>query len=284
MLEIFSKPLDEINADDIHSLVRLEVPEGERLEFKRELPGEGGKTDNWVNGGRMSRYARDKILEEVVGFANAYGGVLVIGIAESDMKPSTAKKIMAVPRCADLADRFRQVFRDCVEPELVRIEIDSVQTEDDGSGVVFIRVGKSRLAPHRVETTGICPVRRADRNQEMTMREIQDMTLNVSRGLERLEKRLEERFARFPEEVSRLGAENVIGFRATAVPVVDELRLGPVYEQGSILSKFDVPQIKVLREGSSETIPILLPKFRWRPLLRSARTEIQNWRPLTHSR
>lgn len=279
MLEVFSKPLEEITVDDIRSLVKLEVPEGEHMEFKREPPGEAGKPDPWMNGGKVGTYAKERILEEVVGFANAYGGVLVMGIDESDMKPSIATKITSVPRCADLADRLKQVFRDCVEPELVRIEIFGVPDEHGEAGVVVIRVGKSRLAPHRVKPTGVCPIRRADRTEKMSMREIQDMTLNVSRGLERLQKRLRERYKRFPKELARLNYEKLAGFRVTAVPVVDEIRFDRVFDQGTILKEFEVPEIRVFRENGQQDIRFPLPTLRWRPLLRSTRVEIEYYSP-----
>ena len=125
-------------------------------------------------------------------FANAYGGAVLLGIRESKEKPPVAAKIVPIQRCADLTERLKLVFRDRVEPQLPRIDILAVRTEGE-SGVVIIRVGRSRLAPHRVTRTLVCPVRRSDRCEEMSMREIQDMTLNVSRGLERLERRLLER-------------------------------------------------------------------------------------------
>ena len=182
MLEVLSKPLDEIGIVDIQSLIDSEAPEGEQIEFKKELPGERGTPDPWGNGeNKIGNHAKDTILKEIVAFANAYGGVLLIGIEESDEKPAVAAKISPIPRCNDLAERLKLVFRDRVEPQLVRIDIVGVPIDGE-SGVVVIRVGRSRLAPHRVTKTRICPVRRADRSEEMTMREIQDMTLNVSRG------------------------------------------------------------------------------------------------------
>ena len=151
---------------------------------------------------RIGDRAKDELLEEVVAFANAYGGTLLLGVKESNAKPPVAAEITSV-RCAELAERLRNVFRDCVEPQIPRIEIFAVRTKDD-CGVVVFRVGRSRMAPHRVTTTRVCPVRRSDRCEGMSMREIQDMTLNVSRGLERLEKRLSERSKCFLKEFDRL--------------------------------------------------------------------------------
>ena len=157
MLEVFAKPLQEIVADDIRTLIELEVPESKQVEFKKEPPGERGKPNPWMSGDKMGNYAKDRILKEVVAFANAYGGVLVIGIDESDTKPAVATRITPVPRCQELAESLKLVFRDRVEPQLVRIDVAGIPTEHGGSGVVIIRVGKSRLAPHRVTRTLICP-------------------------------------------------------------------------------------------------------------------------------
>lgn len=276
MLEVLSKPLDEIGIADIQSLIDSEVPESERVEFKQELPGEGGTPDPWANGeNKIGNHAKDTVLREVVAFANAYGGVLLMGIEESDEKPAVAAKISPIPRCTDLAERLKLVFRDRVEPQLARLDIVGVPI-DGASGVVVIRVGRSRLAPHRVTKTRLCPIRRADRCEEMTMREIQDMALNVSRGLERLEKRLSERSARFPEEFGRLERhENAFGIRLTAVPVVDEIRFEYVFQQGRIVNELDMPWRTVIQRSPNGEqnldVPPDFPPTSWRPLLRGAR-------------
>ena len=110
------------------------------------------------------------------------------------------------------------------------------------------------------------------------MREIQDMTLNVSRGLERLERRLLERSERFQREFSRLTTpEDAFGIRLTAVPTGEEIRLDRVFQQGSIRKEFFVRWFTVSRtsEHAPETLwsPLLNPPSDWRPILRGARAE-----------
>ena len=197
MIEVLSKPAGQIGISDIISLIDSEVPEGEQVEFKESLSTKGGSNDPWMVGkNKIGDQAKDALLKEAVGFANAYGGAVLLGIGESEAKPPVAARIVPIQRCADLVERLKLVFRDRVEPQLPRIDIFAVPTEGE-SGVVIIRVGRSRLAPHRVTRTLVCPIRRSDRCEEMSMREIQDMTLNVSRRLERLERRLSERAERF---------------------------------------------------------------------------------------
>ena len=41
MIEVLSKPADQIDIDDIKALIASEVPEGEKIEFPEELPAKG---------------------------------------------------------------------------------------------------------------------------------------------------------------------------------------------------------------------------------------------------
>ena len=285
MTDILSKPIDQITRADIESLVTSGVPEGERMEFKRELPAEGkGNKDPWMDDQRkIASYAQKKILKGVVSFANAYGGVLVLGIEEDGKaQPAVAKNIYPIPKCEDLAERFRKIFRDCVEPKLPSCDIFAVDTDGEGAGVVVFRVpGRSRLAPHRITKTWICPIRRWDRSEDMTMREIQDMTLNVARGLERLDKKLQEREKKFKHEFKRLSTpECAYGVRITAVPVGDDLRLQRICRPwGKLVEGIKTPSVTVERHNlDSPPTPIggridlhnRIHNSGWKPQLRAA--------------
>ena len=282
MIDVLSKPAGRIGADDIKALIESGVPEGEQIEFKSTLPAKWKGIDPWVGGkDDIGDRARNSILKETVAFANAYGGALLLGIEESSAKPPVATGIAPIPRCTDLAERLKLMFRDCVEPQLPALEICAVPTESDDRGVIMIRAGRSRLAPHRVTTTLVCPVRRSDRCEKMTMREIQDMTLNVSRGLERLERRLAERAERFPQEFQRLQTpDDAWGIRMTAAPVQDDLRIDRVFHQGTIAEEFDAPwrEIGLRHDGKERLIDNayfsgdFFPRY-WRPGLRAARAE-----------
>lgn len=286
MTAILSKPIDQITAGDIRSLVTSRVPEGERMEFKRELPAKGhSDPDPWMTGQKkIGGRAKAQILKEVVSFANAYGGVLVLGIEEDkNATPPVAKAIHAIPKCEELAERFRIIFRDRVEPKLPSCDIVGVVTSGADDGVVVFRVPSgSRLAPHRVKGTWICPVRRWDRSEEMSMREIQDMTLNVSRGLERLDKKLRERAARFEHEFGRLTSPDcAYGIRITAAPVGDDIRLPTICRpQLKLVEGLETPSVTVTRRWADQE-PTVVDGLRhlhwvgytlWNPQLRAARS------------
>ena len=287
MTEIIAKPADEITIDDITELIASQVPEGERLEFKETLPSRRQTPDPWIQGrNRISDRAKDALLAEAVAFANAYGGVLLIGVEETDSDPGVASAIQPIPRCQELGDRLRLVFRDRVEPQLPRLEIFGVPSEGD-NGVVVIRVGQSRLAPHRVKKTRVCPIRRADRCEEMSMREIQDMTLNVSRGLERLDTKFRVRSERFPDELNFLHTpHDAFGFRLTGIPVGDDIRFERVFRARNIVEECHMPRIRVERtqDTGSRALhsPPNFPFAIWRPILRGARADLAANPPLPY--
>ena len=281
MIEVLTKPFEQIAPSDIQALIDSKVPEGEQIEYKKELSRKGdGSPNPWMsNEEEIGDKAKNAILKEAVAFANAYGGALLLGIRESKTKPSVAAEIIPIPRCAELAERLKLVFRNRVEPELPRIEIFAVPTECD-SGVVIIRVGgQSRLAPHRVTNLRVCPIRRQNRCEEMTMREIQDMTLNVSRGLERLDGQFAERANRFEDEFRHLlRPAKAFGVRVTGVPIGDEIRLNRVYSPHKIIEPLEEQRRRIFlaREGGEpselEVFPDISTIF-WRPLLRAARAD-----------
>ena len=285
MIPLLTKPVDKITAGDIHDLINSRVPESERIEFKRELPTSGARS--WEADETICTDAKNQILKEVVAFANAYGGALVLGIeegADSDTEPPVAGEIRPVPQCAELATRFRTIFRDRIEPQIPRLEIFHLET-DGTKGVVVFRVPRSRLAPHGIRKKNkawTCPVRRWDRCEEMSMREIQDMTLNVTRGLQRLDNRFQERAASFERQYAHvLTPDKAIGIRMTALPVDSDVSLDRVYNGRMQLTK----ELEVARP--LVTVTYKWPKgsrtlaggrvdrmgqLGWKPVLRGART------------
>ena len=285
MTAVLSKPAGGIVRGDIEALISEQAPEGAQIEFKESLPARGsGDPDPWMQGeGSIGNRARNEILKEVVAFANAFGGALVLGIAESAGKPPVAERIAPLPYCAELAERFGLAFSECVEPQLPTIDIVPVPTDGD-KGVIVFRTGRSRLGPHRVTPTLVCPIRRADRCDPLSMREIQDMTLNLARGTERLERRLRERSRKFGRAFMRLETpEDAFGFRMTAVPMGDEIRFGSVYSGGNLIEELRPPNVEIVR-GSNDrdsrlrTIRSLhAMHFQdWRPMLRAACVEESN--------
>lgn len=278
MIDILTKPADQLDINDLQALIDSRVQEDERIEFKRDLSVKKRQKDSWYDNQKLGDKARNVILEKSVAFANAFGGALILGIEESKSRngPGVANEISPIPHCADLADRLTSVFGNCVEPHIPGLEIIPIITQDD-AGAVVIRVGRSRLAPHRVKPSLVCPIRRFDRCEEMTMREIQDLVLNLARGTEKLDTLLNERSERFKEEFHgfRGWDRDAIGIRATAAPLGDEIWFDPGHE--ALRDELDWHSVIAhsgddfceLEGGSLE----FSSTNDWRPILRGARME-----------
>jgi hypothetical protein len=220
MLGILSKPIGQISADDIHELLERKSPEDYEIEFKETLPNKSGGTDPWIAGkDEIGTYARDQILAEVVAFANAQGGTLLLGVSETDEKPPRAQSLSPLPRVRALAQRLEDQARSCIDPPLSRLQIWPVETSEKGDGVIVLRVPASRAAPHRLNTTSESFIRRGASKMRMTMREIQDMTLNLARGLAAIDGRFNQRRIAFKTWGAEL--DSLVALRITALPLVE---------------------------------------------------------------
>lgn len=272
---MFSKPLRNVVAADVELVCSSRLPEGPEVEYKEALPTKSG-TDPWVNGGdHIGERARKKVLEEIVAFANAFGGTLVIGIAETAEKPARANNIKPIPRCVELAERLSLQCRDCIDPKIPLIEIAGVPTQNDGAGIVIIRTPRSRMAPHRHAITRECYIRRADRSEKMTMREIQDLTLNVERGLAAIESRFDERKRLYANFLSTYGnSSRTFGMRASLQPM-SSLFIRDVHKNFDVLPEvYSFPA--TLNSENAIELSFNFLGSDWRPALRGSRCRTES--------
>ena len=265
---MFNKRLTDMKVEDIDRLINEKVQEDQHIEFKAKLPFKG-KVDPWYNSQKeISDTARNEILKEVIAFANAYGGWLFIGIEETKDKPARAEEIKPIPNCHELAERFRLMCRDCIDPQLPVIDVAGIVTKDN-DGVVVFYTPQSRAGPHRLIQTSDCYVRRADRCEKMTMREIQELTLNLERGLGAVEKTFEkqrELFAKRLQGVDNLKHKDVFGIRVTAIP------LSPVHVENVHQNMYMQPPLVDIHSNlRAFSFPLREPWLDWRPILRGTR-------------
>jgi len=121
-MHILRVNIADIEVRHLEELVATRARESDALEFKATLPfqaqkGQSQQADRWIeHGDRIGDYARDQILAEVVAFANANGGTLVIGVVESRDHPREAISLSPLPKCESLAQRLLDAAEDVVEP------------------------------------------------------------------------------------------------------------------------------------------------------------------------
>jgi hypothetical protein len=264
---MFGKPLSALTPDDIDRVWKEELRESDVVEFKEALSAKNGR-DGWHDGAnKIGDVARDKIINEVIAFANAHGGTLILGIEETDDKPPRAKRVSPIPRCADLAGRLALMLRDLIEPPLAPFPAVVPVVMDGNAGVVALQVTASRNAPHRHSSNLESYVRRGEHTQRMTMREMQDLTLQVERGLSAIERRFQER----ADAAERWTREAALVLKATAMP------LTPMEVAGIPGNAAAYPMLQRFSgtfEGGAKAIAQFSAELgSWRPILRGVRSE-----------
>src|ERR1700687_2950994 len=180
---MIDKNFDQVTPEDITQLTADGVYESQLLEFKRDLPGERGRPDPWLTGGDFTAYARDHLLREVIAFANAQGGNVIVGMDEGPDDPPRAAAICPIPRIHDLATRMQNAAQACIDPVLPGLRIHGIEVGGAaGEGVLLFRTGPPPAGPHRVANDGHAYIRRGASSVKMMMREIQDLTIDLLRG------------------------------------------------------------------------------------------------------
>ena len=164
-MSLFGKSLIELTDQDIGQIIG--VAEDSTVEFKRDLEIDAQ--------GKIRDATRNKIAREIVAFANADGGAVVIGIDENEEQPHRAISVCPIPNCEDFADRLRRAIYEIVEPKIPMLAVRAIRTNGT-DGVIIASVPKSMRAPHRVEPFKECFRRVADESRPMSMREIQEMS------------------------------------------------------------------------------------------------------------
>lgn len=122
----------------LQKLVAEQVPESSELDFKVDAydgqPAQGG------------RPKQDEFRKDVTALANARGGVIVLGMAETDGVASLVKGIGG--SLEQHEGRLRSWIRSRVEPYLDGVEIRCVQ--GSGLGCILVLVAQSPRRPHAV--------------------------------------------------------------------------------------------------------------------------------------
>ncbi len=132
-------PLDLIGIDDLQHLVDSEMRERRDLEFKRELPGD---KDTDVR----------EFLADVTAMANAQGGDLIYGIAETD---GVAAEVVGLDVDPELEiARIESRVRNGTDPRLNGLQVRWVSMGGE-KGAILLRVPASLAAPHALQHKGV---------------------------------------------------------------------------------------------------------------------------------
>lgn len=123
----------------LHALIENKVLESKEIEYK----------DYVFTDGKINEKHKDKLIKEIVAFANANGGTIIIGMQEDENRlPVRLNGTgISIKDFDDWLSSFRQLVLARIRPHLHGIECHPVAIEDD-SLVVVINIPKSYARPH----------------------------------------------------------------------------------------------------------------------------------------
>jgi len=140
MLSLFYKRLEDINEDDILSLIENAEPEGKYLDYKEKLPEDPNN---------------DKIefCKDVVSFANAEGGIIIYGIKEKKNKSDNTGlpgEIVGVEieNYDKLIQKLENWIRSFIDPSFSGVYFRQLEVKN--KKILLVKIIKSWYGPHWV--------------------------------------------------------------------------------------------------------------------------------------
>jgi len=129
---IFIDPIGEISYNDIESFCKNKISENVRVDYKEDFPN------------NLAKY--------IIGFANKYGGILLIGI-KANKTTNIPTSIVGVKLEEGLEEKVINISHANINPPITpevsvcTFKSSSVLTEDD-KAVILVRVDESNETPH----------------------------------------------------------------------------------------------------------------------------------------
>lgn len=138
---MINKPFEDINEEDLQSLIQNEITEKKNLEYKGELSLNSDKE-------------KKEFLSDVSSFANANGGDIYIGIIEDREKgiPKELRGISLENPDKEIL-RIENIIRDGIAPRLIPVKIRCIRLSND-KFIILLRIPPSWISPHRVILKG----------------------------------------------------------------------------------------------------------------------------------
>lgn len=184
------RPLREIRDVDIRGLIETRLAEHLQLEYKGALYDD-------------SNHGRREFLLDICMFANAAGGILLIGVPElrdGEGQPTGVPDPegilgLEIPNPEAVLNAYDARVMEAIEE---RLPLESAPIEvGNGRRILAIRIPSSTKKPHSARHQGhtYFPSRRERQRYHLTVREIKDLVMRTASQLQQAEELLSRAFA-----------------------------------------------------------------------------------------
>lgn len=168
-MRLDGKLASQLTEDDLKQLIDDRRQEDRYIDYKRDAYGKADAD-------------KRELLKDVVGFANASGGIIFIGIEENASNiPIALPGVEPDVNRKDPMERYERTIRTGIEPRLAGVMIEPIPVGSTDRVVIAIGVPQSLSRPHRVRTNGSerWTIRHNRDTIDMTYTEIRSAFLDI---------------------------------------------------------------------------------------------------------
>lgn len=128
---LFNKPFHDVTFNDVADFCRRQLPEGKQLDYKYMLP---------------KNY--EKFAKTIASFANAMGGVIIIGV-QDDKNDKPLPPFNGIPYHEKMRNSIEDIIQTHIDP-VVFVDINICVNKTHDRMFVLINIPQSNLTPHLV--------------------------------------------------------------------------------------------------------------------------------------
>jgi len=149
-MNIYGKPLKEMELSQVEAWVEEKKREDIRLEYKRSLPGEDDGTKK-TSENASKKSAMHEFVKDVTAFANSLGGIIVYGVEEDKKERGVPSKIYGIGDVQkdELERKLVQTIRSHTSPSIGNLEFHFLPKDEPR--VMILGIQRSPFGPHMAE-------------------------------------------------------------------------------------------------------------------------------------
>jgi len=209
MIYITSKEIEELDEEKLKAFLEKEYRENRFLDYKLKYENKSKDKE------------KEEFLADVTGFANLYGGNLIIGVKEKEEKDSGSLpgELVGIENGPEEAMSYRNLLDTSIDPQMHGYVVKEILLQNEKWAIV-IYVPASLRRPHMVIFRGRNRfyIRHDDRTLKMTNDEIRRSVIEVVG----LEKNIETYIQTIEEEIKEDFLQDDFSFMMHAAPYLLE--------------------------------------------------------------